>query len=376
MSKSSIRGLLVGLLAFWPLVAVAHEVRPVVVTADLSQRGKVELTLTANIEAIMAGIGPQHKDTDDAPQAAEYNKLRALSPSDLKARFDAFTPRFLKDADLTFDGAATATTLAGVEIPDVKDPKLARISTLKVIAPVPADAKAMTWTFPAAFGSSVLRVKRADGAPLETDWLKDGATSASVPMVAGPPKGRFATLLEYVALGFTHILPKGLDHILFVLGLFFLSPQLRPLLVQVTAFTVAHSITLALGLYGVVSVSPKIVEPLIALSIVFVAVENLLTTSLTPWRPFVVFGFGLLHGLGFAEVLQELGLPPSQYVTGLLGFNIGVELGQLAVIGLAFMATTYWFGERSWYRARIVWPACALIALAGMFWTVERIWFA
>lgn len=360
----------------WPFTATAHEVRPVVVTADLSQAGRVELTLTANLEAIMAGIGPQHKDTDDAPQAAEYNKLRALSPADLKARFDGFAPRFLKEAGLTFDGAAATTGLAGVEVPDVKDQKLARISTVKVTANVPATAKAMTWTFPAAFGSSVLRVKRADGAPLETDWLKDGATSASVPMVAGPAKGRFATLIEYVGLGFTHILPKGLDHILFVLGLFFLSPHLRPLLVQVTAFTVAHSITLALGLYGVVSVSPKIVEPLIALSIVFVAVENLLTTSLTPWRPFVVFGFGLLHGLGFAEILQDLGLPPSQYVTGLLGFNIGVELGQLAVIGLAFMATTYWFGQRSWYRTRIVWPACALIAFAGLFWTVERIWFA
>ena len=370
------RPLLGLLLLFWPLAAAAHEVRPVVVTADLSQAGKVELTVSANLEAVMAGIGPQHKDTDDAPQAAEYNKLRALSPADLKARFDAFAPRFLREASLSFDGAASTAAVAGVEIPDVRDQKLARISTVKMTAPVPADAKALTWTFPAAFGSSVLRVKRADGAPLEADWLKEGATSASVPMIAGPPKGRFATLAEYIGLGFTHILPKGLDHILFVLGLFFLSPNLRPLLVQVTAFTVAHSITLALGLYGVVSVSPKIVEPLIALSIVFVAVENLLTTSLTPWRPFVVFGFGLLHGLGFAEVLQELGLPPEQYVTGLLGFNLGVEFGQLAVIGLAFMATAYWFAQRSWYRTRIVWPACALIAAAGLFWTVERIWFA
>lgn len=359
-----------------PSIVVAHEVRPVVVTADLSQTGKVELTLSANLEAVMAGIGPQHKDTDDAPQAAEYNRLRALSPNELKARFDAFAPRFLKEAGLTFDGAATATTLTGVDIPDVKDQKLARISTVKVTAAVPAGAQAMAWTFPAAFGASVLRVKRAEGAPLETDWLKEGAASASVPMVAGPPKGRLATLVEYVVLGFTHILPKGLDHILFVLGLFFLSPQLRPLLVQVTAFTVAHSITLALGLYGIVSVAPEIVEPLIALSIVYVAVENLMTTSLTPWRPFVVFAFGLLHGLGFAGILQELGLPPAQYITGLIGFNVGVELGQLAVIGLAFMATAYWFGQRTWYRARIVWPACVLIALAGLFWTVERIWFA
>ena len=369
-------GLGLSLLLAMVRIAAAHEVRPVVVTADLSAPGTVALTLSANLEAVMSGIGPQHKDTDDAPQAADYNKLRTLSPAELKSRFEGFAPTFLKQAGIAFDGAAASVVVQGVDVPDVKDAKLARISTVRLSAPVPPAAKAMTWTFPAAFGSSVLRVKRADGAELETNWLKDGATSAEVPMVAGPPKGRMATLIEYVGLGFTHILPKGLDHILFVLGLFFLSPKLRPLLVQVTAFTVAHSITLALGLYGIVSVSPKIVEPLIALSIVFVAVENLLTTSLTPWRPFVVFGFGLLHGLGFAEVLQELGLPPAQYVTGLLGFNVGVELGQLAVIGLAFMATTYWFGQRSWYRARIVWPACALIAAAGLFWTVERIWFA
>ena len=129
-------------------------------------------------------------------------------------------------------------------------------------------------------------------------------------------------------------------------------------------------------LFRSVSVSPKIVEPMIALSIVFVAVENLFTTRLNAWRPFVVFGFGLLHGLGFAEVLQELGLPRNQYVTGLVGFNIGVELGQLAVIALAFYACAFWFRHQPWYRARIVWPASAAIALTGLFWTIERIWFA
>jgi hypothetical protein len=263
-----------------------------------------------------------------------------------------------------------------IEIPDVKDLKLARISTVMLSAPIAPDAKSVRWTFPATLGSSVLRVKRAEASALETNWLKEGAVSADIPMLAAAPKGRIATLIEYAAMGFTHILPKGLDHILFVLGLFLLSPQLRPLLVQVTAFTVAHSITLALGLYGYVEISPKIVEPLIAMSIVFVAVENLMTTKLTPWRPFVVFAFGLLHGLGFAGILQELGLPPDQYVTALVGFNVGVEFGQLAVIALAFFATAYWFSQRSWYRARIVQPASLLIAAAGLFWTIERIWFA
>ena len=144
---------------------------------------------------------------------------------------------------------------------------------------------------------------------LVTSWLDGGKPSETVPLAGAVPKSSLQTMSEYIRLGFVHIVPEGLDHILFVLGLFFLSTQLRPLLVQVTAFTIAHSITLALGLYGVVRIAPSIVEPLIALSIVYVAVENIATSKLSPWRPFVVFAFGLLHGLGFAGILQELGLP-------------------------------------------------------------------
>ena len=177
---------------------------------------------------------------------------------------------------------------------------------------------------------------------------------------------------EYLSLGFEHILPKGLDHILFVLGLYLLSARLAPLLWQVTAFTVAHTLTLALSMYGVVSLPPTVVEPLIAVSIAYVAVENMLMSELKPWRALVVFGFGLLHGLGFAGVLRDLGLPAGRFVTALVTFNLGVELGQLAVIGLAFLAVG-WFHRRTWYRDRIVIPASAIIAAVGGYWAVARL---
>ena len=167
-------------------------------------------------------------------------------------------------------------------------------------------------------------------------------------------------------------MPKGLDHILFVLGLFLLSVRLAPLLIQVTAFTVAHTLTLALSVYGVVSLPSSIVEPLIAASIVYVAVENILTPQLKPWRALVVFGFGLLHGLGFAGVLQEVGLPHGQFVPALVSFNVGVELGQLAVIALAYLAVGIWGRNRPWYRPRVVIPASATVAAVGLFWTVQR----
>ena len=159
-------------------------------------------------------------------------------------------------------------------------------------------------------------------------------------------------------------------------GLFLLSTRWKPLLIQVTAFTVAHTLTLALSVYGVVSLSPAIVEPLIAASIAYVAVENILTPQFKPWRALVVFGFGLLHGLGFAGILREVDLQPVNYLTALIGFNIGVQLGQLAVIALAWGIAGYWFRHQSWYRSRVVWPVSAIIALVGLGWTVERIWFA
>ena len=113
----------------------------------------------------------------------------------------------------------------------------------------------------------------------------------------------------YLKLGFSHIVPAGPDHILFVLGIFLLSRKLKPILQQVTAFTIAHTLTLVLASMAWSRLPPSVVEPLIALSIVFVAVENILTPELKPSRIALVFAFGLLHGLGFAGVLSELGLP-------------------------------------------------------------------
>jgi len=205
-------------------------------------------------------------------------------------------------------------------------------------------------------------------------WLTNGAKSdAYIPGVGLKPPARLEIIQQYAALGFTHILPKGLDHILFVLGLFLLATRVSPLLWQVTAFTVAHSITFGLAMYGVLALPPTLVEPLIAASIVYVAVENIFTARLHAWRVFIVFGFGLLHGLGFAGVLNEIGLPRAEFLTGLISFNVGVELGQLTVIVLAFLAVGLGFRNRPWYRQRIVVPASAVIALVGLYWTVERV---
>jgi hypothetical protein len=180
----------------------------------------------------------------------------------------------------------------------------------------------------------------------------------------------------YLQLGFTHIIPLGFDHILFILCLFLLSPKLKTIIWQATAFTIAHSITLGMAMYGVVSAPSHIIEPVIALSILFIAVENVITDKLKPARILIVFAFGLIHGLGFAGVLKDLGLPQKDFVNALISFNLGVELGQICIILGAWWLFGKWFNQKPWYRGRIVNPMSVFIAMIALYWTIERAFFA
>jgi hypothetical protein len=180
----------------------------------------------------------------------------------------------------------------------------------------------------------------------------------------------------YLELGFTHIIPLGLDHILFVISLFLLNPKLKVVIWQATAFTIAHSITLAMAMYSIITPPAHIIEPVIALSIMFVAIENIITDKLKTSRVIIVFIFGLIHGMGFASVLTDLGLPKDKFFTSLITFNLGVELGQIAIILLAWILVGKWFADKPWYRKRIVIPVSAIIALIGLYWTIERTFFS
>jgi hypothetical protein len=181
--------------------------------------------------------------------------------------------------------------------------------------------------------------------------------------------------LVYLRLGYQHILPLGLDHIFFILTLYLLSPRLKVVLWQATAFTVAHSVTLGLAMYHLISPPARIVEPLIAATILFAALENIYSAKLRPSRIALVFLFGLIHGMGFAGALGQLGLPPNAYLLSLLMFNLGVELGQLTIILSAFFLFGKWFGEKTWYRPRIVIPLSATIAVIAAWWTIQRLFF-
>jgi hydrogenase/urease accessory protein HupE len=271
--------------------------------------------------------------------------------------------RIVHDKDLA---SAAEIRFGGVRVnPEVE---ILPNNTIRFHGEIPKNAGPFTWRWHLTFSYYALTI-----GPRQ-QWLDSDSTSTPFPLSADLlPPSRMDVVRQYLKLGFTHIVPGGLDHILFVLGIFLLSTKLKPVLMQVTAFTIAHSITLGLTIYGLVSVSPRVVEPMIALSIAYVAIENLTTSQLKPWRVAIVFAFGLLHGMGFAGVLKELGLPRSEFLTALITFNVGVEFGQLAVIATAFLLVACWARTRPWYRPRFVVPASAAIAATGIFWTVQRL---
>jgi len=375
MKKKLLSLILLVALSVMPGIVAAHQVLPAIISVTIQQDGSYVLAARLNAEALLAEIDPAEDDTNDSPNAPVYDELRSLQPDLLRVLINEFVPVWLAGSALSFDGVLWDPQLQGIEVLPVGDPARQRLSTLTFTGKVPVGATSATWQYDAFFGESAVRVEVAGSGAVQSEFLQGGEASMAFALTAGAVQSKADVALEYTSLGFTHILPKGLDHILFVLGIFLLSLRLKPLLYQVTAFTIAHSITLALSLYGVVSLSPSIVEPLIALSIVYVAVENIVTPELKPWRVWVVFAFGLLHGLGFAGVLTELGLPREEFVTALIAFNVGVELGQLTVIALAFLAVGLWFRNKPWYRSRIVIPGSLAIAATGLYWTVERVFF-
>jgi len=293
-----------------------------------------------------------------------------ISPAERDARLAQLTEVFADRIVLFVDSSEVRAT-AVEYLPPPPHPENA-LATFRLTGTMPRDATRLRWLYGLVADPYPLDIRRPDGSST-VEWIEGTNWSDVIDLSKSFTRPtRLEIARQYLWLGYTHILPKGLDHILFVLGIFLLSPRWKTMLLQVTAFTVAHSITLGLSIYGIVSLPSRIVEPLIALSIAYVAIENLVTRELKPWRLALVFTFGLLHGLGFAGVLRELGLPRDEFLTALLTFNLGVEGGQLTVIAAALVVVAA-FMKKGWYRQRVVIPASILIAAIGLYWTLVRV---
>ena len=288
-----------------------------------------------------------------------------VSPMEERLRIDALRTTVLAHVELTNGGAPRALSWSDVTVGDDQR------ATIHLTAIDTDPSQPIVWRTSLVFGSYALVMRPAHSAADTVEWLQGPEPSTAVTLEQAMT--RATTIRRALALGYLHILPRGLDHILFVLGLFLLSTRTRQVLLQVSAFTLAHSITLGLTLYGVISLPSRVVEPLIALSVAYVGIENLVTSELKPWRVVIVFGFGLLHGMGFAEALSNLHLASSQFMTTLVGFNIGVEGGQLTVIAIAAVALRVGLHARQAWRTPVTRLASAGIGMCGVIWMISRI---
>ena len=350
----------------------AHEIEPTV--ADVAVTGDaVTVELRTAVEPLIVGIDMSAvEDTDDSPLSDRHDALRALPPEALEAELRNAWPAIAARLSLLAGETPLELALTGIAIPQVGDVEARRDTVLTLTAPLPADGSPVRVGVDGTMGQLIVR-QQADGDAYE-GFLSGGELSEPMPRDAVAAQSAGALFVEYLWQGILHIIPLGLDHILFVLGLFFYALAWRAILWQVTAFTLAHTVTLAMAVLGLVSVPGSVVEPLIALSITVVAVENVLRggRATVGWgRIAIVFAFGLLHGLGFASVFGDLDVG-GNLILKLLAFNVGVEIGQLAVIAAAFLAVGLWFGARPWYRKAIAIPASVVIGLVGLWWFLER----
>jgi hydrogenase/urease accessory protein HupE len=352
---------LVALLA--TMTVEAHEIGTTRVDAAFHPDGRYEIALTADSETLLGRL----------ELAAGGSRSPAVPPQARLHAIETLAPTLLNQMFVRFDGVRVKPELVRSVLLPGTDPSAIPV-TVTFGGAIPPRARTFTWGYELTYGSYSLTLHNETDNNLTRQWLEGEQQSAPfVLRERAAPLSRLQIARLYLRLGFTHIVPDGVDHILFVLGIFLLSTRLRDILSQVTAFTVAHSITLALTMYGLVSLPSRVVEPMIALSIAYVAIENLFTSRVHSWRVALVFCFGLLHGMGFAGVLRELGLPRSEFATALITFNVGVELGQLTVIAAAWLLVASWARNKSWYRTRLVTSMSCVIAAVGLYWTVQRV---
>ena len=350
--------------------------------ANLSLENSVQYHLTVTVNIIHLLKKYQNIKGDDSEVIAALNQLSFVQQKKL---LDNLHEKLTQETFIRFgDLEHNVNDFSGLSLIQLKNilKQSAEIAdtqaTLHAVGEIPETAENISIRFSELFAHVQLSVVRP-----ETDLVSNNEYSekfAINTVSAGTVTNSvFASSImvfkDYIVQGFVHIVPKGLDHILFVLALFLFAKSRTSLILQISAFTLAHTITLALGIYGVLQLSGAIVEPLIALSIIYVALENYYRTksnNIGYTRMPVIFAFGLLHGLGFASVLRDVGLPESQYALGLISFNIGVELGQLSVIAIAFVFLAPLM-KKQWYQSSVVNTLNITIAIVASYWFIERV---
>lgn len=374
-------------------ITQADVVKPSLIEINVNTNETVSIEIRTSIEALLTGINSQYKNTKESPNADKYDVLRKLSSDDLQKHFIPFHKEFLSKVAVKLDQAEIELKIDKVEIPLPGYTKVPRTSIIHLSGSIPRNTKLISWYYPKSFGDNAVRVRQIDKKNQNWHWSawqwirKDQFTKPFSLQEVFTQISTYEVIKTYLIAGFQHIIPKGFDHLLFIIGIFLYSSHLKPLFWQVTMFTLAHTITLGLASSGVILLASSIVEPLIALSIAYIAFENIISArrkvpleNKQHIRLSVIFLFGLLHGLGFASMLREFGLPDHAFFTALFSFNIGVEIAQLSVIAICYILlikviksiihnNTHTLLK---YNHFIVIPFSIIIGCIGLFWTIER----
>lgn len=379
------------LSALLPGAAQAHVDAPTLILVQAKSPSEFSVKIDVDLSPILGSPdtyyqfvrrnpGPQDQQLRSAAASVQDQLDILVGGKPLKLKFESFKAAVWAEGEVVETGSAgkRSTFFYTAPIPKSAEP-------MRLVTPV-----GMTIEYPIAFS---VQVPSKDISV--TRWLVTGMRETDTldwvnkPRQIGPDLARgdpsrsqqafdpdtlswWKMFSVYIQLGFRHIVPEGVDHILFVIGLYFLGVSWRYILSQTTIFTVAHATTLFLSTYGIFRLPPQYVEPLIALSIAVIGFENVFRPRLGPVRLVAVFVFGLIHGLGFAASLSDVPFPKGDFIMALLGFNIGVDAGQLAIILALFLALG-WARNKRWYRARVAIPISLVIGGIGLLWAIERV---
>ena len=356
--------------------SIAHEIKPSI--ADFTyDENYLNIEVRLNAELILSNIDASNiSNTNSSPLTEIYDRYRLLDKKDLENSILESWKDISSNIDIKINNKLKTIDLIKIETQDVKNFEISRDTLIYFRVLLNQKSEHFTFQWIKNYGPIILRenndLKLEDD--LVTEYLQSGTESDPIFFKENNIRSMFTSFTKFLVLGIQHIIPKGLDHILFIFGLFLFSSSLNKLIKQITIFTIAHSITLIFVSLSLIKINPQIVEPIIALSIVYVGLENIFKNYIKEYMRYVVIlFFGLLHGLGFALVLSDIGYRSSKLFLNLISFNIGIEVAQISIILFLYLLIAIKFAKNKYYRIAFQIPSSILIASIGLYWFIERI---
>ena len=368
--------ILIVFLSIFSKSSISHEIKPSI--ADFFyDENYLNFKIRLNAELILSDIDASNvSNTDSSSLSQIYDEFRILNNKDLEQIFQNSWNQISSNIEIKINNVSKQTNLIKIEVEDIQNFEISRDSYVYFRVLLDKNSEQFTFNWIKKYGPIILRENNNNKLEDElfTEYLQSGKVSNQFSFNENNFEKKLDSFIKFFVLGVQHIIPKGLDHILFIFGLFLFSSSLRKLITQITIFTIAHSITLIFVSLSVMKINPQIVEPIIALTIVYVGLENIFKNYIKEYfRYVVILFFGLLHGLGFALVLSDIGYRSTDLFINLFSFNIGIEVAQISIVLVLYILIALNFAKNKNYRIFFQVPSSILISSIGLYWFFERI---